>query len=86
MGLLLDVEIRYGSHGRHTIDDLLRNLYDEFGDGRESCRSEDVIGVASDLADLDLEKLFQRYVSGKRVIPVAAYLRRLGLALEEGRR
>ncbi|MCP3914189.1 MAG: hypothetical protein GY711_01395 [bacterium] len=82
MGLLLDVEIRSGSRGRHSIQDLLQILYIQFGNSDEAYTSLEVAGIASDLAGRDVGKLFDRYVEGSLRIPVAAYLRRLGLALE----
>lgn len=82
VGLLLDLEIRSGSRGAKSMRDLLRVLYEEFGGTDEAYTSLEVAGIASDLAGRDVGKLFERYVDGRQRLPVAAYLRRLGLDLD----
>lgn len=63
-GLALDVEIRRRSGGAHSLDDLLRALYDRHSRTGRAFAYDDLVAEASRLADSDLRPFFAAYVEG----------------------
>lgn len=77
VNLMLDMEIRRRSNGRHSLDDLMRLLYERFPLHSSGFRPEDVVRLASELAGEPMDAFFRNYVSG-----VAEIDRTMARALE----
>lgn len=90
VALVLDLMLRGRTHGRVSLDDVMRRMYEEFylksannsyylrGRGY---RPEDLQRVASEVAGFDLSDFFQRYVRGVEVLPYDEALGYVGLKL-----
>jgi predicted metalloprotease with PDZ domain len=90
LGLTLDLLIRQKTNGRASLDDVLRRMYEEFyvkspkatyylrGRGYTS---EDFERVASEVAGIDLNDFFKRYVRGVEAPPYEEALAGVGLRL-----
>ena len=88
IGMVLDLIIRGRTHGKASLDDVMRRMYDEFylkspnatyylrGRGY---RTEDFQRVASEVAGYDFSEFFARHVRGVDVLPYDEALGYLGL-------
>jgi predicted metalloprotease with PDZ domain len=74
----LDGIIREQTHDQHSLDDVLRRMYDQFGVTNTPYRTEDIARTAGEVADTDLTEFFARYVAGTEALPVKACLERMG--------
>ncbi len=91
VGVLLDILMRDRTDNRAGLDDVLRELNEEYAKaGRyynesEGLRAamEDVIRKKAPLADADLADFFSRYVSGTEEIPYSDFLGRAGWSLRD---
>jgi predicted metalloprotease with PDZ domain len=63
--LMLDILIRKKSANHHSLDDVMRSLYYDFGVKGIGYTSNDYITLASGLAGEDLNWFFNQYVFGK---------------------
>jgi predicted metalloprotease with PDZ domain len=90
IGMVLDLMIRGRTHGKSSLDDVMRRMYDEFylkspnatyylrGRGYVS---EDFQRVASEVAGYDLSDFFERHIRGVEILPYDEALAYLGLRL-----
>jgi predicted metalloprotease with PDZ domain len=86
--MVLDLIIRGRTHGKASLDDVMRRMYDEFylrspnatyylrGRGY---RTEDFQRVASEVAGYDFSEFFARHVRGVDVLPYDEAFGYLGL-------
>jgi predicted metalloprotease with PDZ domain len=82
VGALLDLEIRRASRDAHTLDDVLRYLYEEHYKKGRNYTPEDFQRVAERMAGASLESFFARYVRGTAEIDYNAILNHAGLYLD----
>jgi len=82
LGLLLDIEIRARSSNRHSLDDLMRSLYESCEENGRGFGEDDVERVASKLAGNSLRSWFDAYVYGIKDLPVQQTLQRAGLLVK----
>jgi len=82
VGLLLDLEIHKRSEGRRSLDDVLRQLYEEFGKRNRNYTPADFQRVAEQTAGAGLEEFFRRYVRGREELDYDAALEAAGLRLD----
>lgn len=90
LGMVLDLMIRGQTHGKASLDDVLRRMYEEFylkspnasyylrGRGY---KTEDLERVASEVAGFDLHEFFTHYVRGVDPPPYDFALSAVGLRL-----
>jgi len=90
LGLTLDLLIRGKTHGKASLDDVMRRLYEEFylkspnttyylrGRGY---RNEDFARVVSEVAGTDMSDFFKRYVRGVEPPPYEEAFAQVGLHL-----
>ena len=90
IALVLDLLIRGKTHGKASLDDVMRRMYEEFylkssnnsyylrGRGYTP---EDVWRVASSVAGFDLHEFFERHVFGTAVLPYEEAFGYAGLRL-----
>ena len=88
LGLVLDLLIRGKTHGKGSLDDVMRRMYEEFylqspnatyylrGRGY---RNEDFEHVVSEVAGTDMSDFFKRYVRGVESPPYAEAFAQVGL-------
>jgi predicted metalloprotease with PDZ domain len=84
LGVLLDILIRDRTDNQHSLDDVLRNMNQDFAKSGKFYRdSLDVRLTAEKLAGGSLDDFFNNYVGGAQALPYADLLSRVGLAVQE---
>ena len=78
----LDLQIRSLTQNRKSLDDVMKQMYREFGLTRNEYTMNDVIRIVSQIADKDFEPFFKKYVAGTERLPLAEYLTDAGLDVE----
>jgi predicted metalloprotease with PDZ domain len=90
IGVMLDILMRHASGNRVGLDDVMREMYDDFAKkGRFYNDSADIRATAEAIlrkagvpsAAADLSSFFSQYVSGTKEIPFADILAEAGLEL-----
>jgi predicted metalloprotease with PDZ domain len=81
LGLVLDLEIRGRSGGAHSLDDVLRSLYEDFPLGSAGYTYQDVRDRVGAVGGGELAQLLDGWVLGTETLPVAASLARVGWTL-----
>ena len=84
LGLLLDLEIRKQSANAKSLDDVLRNLYQEFFKKGRNYTPEDFQKIAETMAGASLDEFFAKYVRGRDELDYGASLAAAGLRLDKG--
>lgn len=84
VNFLLDIEIRRASGGAKSLDDVLRNLYNEFYKKNKNYTPEDFQKVAETTAGKSLDEFFTKYVRGREEIDYNSILNGIGLQLTTG--
>ena len=84
LGVLLDILIRDRTDNQHSLDDVLRNMNQDFARSGKFYRdSLDVRLTAEKLAGGSLDDFFNNYVGGAQALPYAELFSRAGLAVQE---
>jgi len=84
LGVLLDILIRDRTDNQHSLDDVLRNMNQDFARSGKFYRdSLDIRLTAEKLAGGSLDDFFNNYVGGAQALPYAELLSRAGLAVQE---
>ena len=78
----LDLRIRKHTQNRKSLDNVMKQMYREFGLTRNEYTMNDVIRIISQIADEDFEPFFKKYVSGTERLPLAEYLTEAGIDVE----
>ena len=83
----LDVHIRKLTHvsidaGQKSLDDVMKQMYQEFGTTAKKYTIDDVIRIVSDVAGKDFEPFFRKYVSGTERLRLAEYFGEAGLDVQ----
>jgi len=83
LGFLLDLGIRHGTANRHSLDDLMRCLNEEFARRGRFFTQADLRRLVADLTPPAgwVEAFFRDYVSGTRELDYDTYLGYAGLEL-----
>jgi len=78
VALLLDLTIREASDQQRSLDDLMRALWQRHGmDQDEGVTSDGFEALASEIADIDLQPFFERWVRGTDELELVTPLREL---------
>lgn len=82
IGMLLDLRIRVASDNRHSLDDVMLHLYEEFykKQGR-GFTDREVMDVCEQYAGMDLSEIFD-YIYTTKPIDYQKYFLQAGLAIE----
>ncbi|MEJ2009565.1 MAG: PDZ domain-containing protein [Acidobacteriota bacterium] len=84
LGYLLDLGIRHASGNRHSLDDLMRRLNQDFAKRHRFYDDADLERIISQLApNFPCNEFFRDYVDGTRELDYAKYLGYAGLELKE---
>ena len=81
VALLLDLEIRRRTAGAKSLDDVMRQLYNEFAKRNRNYTPADFQRAAEQAAGSGLEDFFRRYVRGREELDYNAALSAAGLQL-----
>lgn len=85
VNFLLDLEIRGASKGAKSLDDVMRQLYDEFAKKGRNFTPEDYQKVSELMAGKSLEDFFAKYVRGRAELDYDASLSTVGLHLKNSK-
>ncbi|MTJ09031.1 M61 family metallopeptidase [Anabaena sp. UHCC 0204] len=86
VSLLLDLLIRVHHENQRSLDDVMRQMWEEFGKAEIGYTPEQLEGVIASVAGMDLGDFFQRYLYGLDDLPFNQYLQPFGLQLVEDKR
>ena len=78
----LDLEIRKLTKNQKSLDDVMKQMYREFGLTGNEYTMNDVIRIVSQIAEEDFEPFFKKYVSGTERLPLAEYFSNAGIDVE----
>ena len=79
IALALDVQIRKLTQNQKSLDDVMKQMYSEFGATGEMYTMSDVVRIVTGIAGADFEPFFNKYVSGIERLPFAEYFGGAGL-------
>jgi predicted metalloprotease with PDZ domain len=82
VSLLLDLEIRHFSNNKHSLDDVMRAMFERFPLGK-GYTVDDLQRVSEEMAGAPLQEFFADYVHGTTPIPWEQFLAYAGLQLEK---
>lgn len=82
VSLLLDLLIRWRHRNQRSLDDVLRHLWEQFGQPEVGFTPEDLQGILESVAGISLADFFRRFVHGTEDLPFNEYLAPFGLQLE----
>ncbi|MGD1808282.1 M61 family metallopeptidase [Dapis sp. BLCC M126] len=83
ISLLLDLLIREKYQNQRSLDDVMRQMWDEFGKSEIGFTPEQLKSVIEEVAELDLGEFFESYIHGVDELPFDEYLRPFGLRLKK---
>ncbi|HEY6951955.1 MAG TPA: PDZ domain-containing protein [Bacteroidota bacterium] len=81
VSLLLDLQIRQSSKNKHSLDDVMRTMFERFPLGK-GYTVDDLQKVSEEMAGSSLQQFFHDYVHGTTPIPWEQFLGYAGLQLE----
>lgn len=81
VSFLLDLLIRTRYHNQRSLDDVLRQLWQQFGQPEIGFTPEQLQEVIESVAGADLSDFFGRYIDGTEELPFDEYLEPFGLRL-----
>jgi predicted metalloprotease with PDZ domain len=79
---MLDVEIRVATGNRKCLADLMKILYQRFGNQPKAYSNNDVFAIASELGGQDYDWIYQKYILGTEPIPFENYLAKASILSE----
>ncbi|MBH8554542.1 M61 family metallopeptidase [Nostocaceae cyanobacterium CENA357] len=81
VSLLLDLLIRARHGNQHSLDDVMRQMWQQFGQAEIGYTPEQLQKVIESVAGVNLADFFQRYIDGTEELPFNQYLEPFGLQL-----
>ena len=78
----LDLQIRSLTENRSSLDDVMKQMYREFGLTGVPYTMRDVIRIVSRIAGEDFKPFFREYVTGTEQLPLEEYLKDAGMDAE----
>ncbi len=82
VSLLLDLTIRTRTGNAHTLDDVMRQLYERFPLSGPGYRSEDLQGLVEELCASDFDEFFENFVRGAKALDFQSAFSAVGLELQ----
>ncbi len=83
VSLLLDLLIRQRQQNARSLDDVMRQMWQQFGRSETGFTPEQLQIVIESVAGMDLEDFFQRYLHRTEELPFNEYLEPFGLLCQE---
>ena len=81
--LVLDIEIRRNTKLTKGLDDVLKQMYQEFGISDKKFTIKDVIRITNSITGTDFSGFFKDYIMGIKIISLERYLEYLGLDVKK---
>ena len=78
----LDLQIRNLTKNRSSLDDVMKQMYQEFGLTDVAYTIDDVSRIVSQIMGEDFEPFFSKYVTGTERLPLEEYLKDAGMDVE----
>ena len=78
----LDLQIRTLTQNQSSLDDVMKQMYREFGLTDDTFTMGDVIRIVSQIAGEDFKPFFHKYVAGTERLPLEQYLKAAGMNAE----
>ena len=78
----LDLQIRNLTENRSGLDDVMKQMYREFGLTDSTYTMNDVIRIVSQITGKDFKSFFHKYVAGTERLPLEEYLKDAGVDVE----
>ena len=78
----LDLQIRSLTQNRSSLDDVMKQMYREFGLTDITYTMNDVIKIGSQITGKDFRPFFHKYVAGTERLPLEEYLKDAGVDVE----
>ena len=78
----LDLQIRIRTQNRNSLDDVMKQMYREFGLTGVGYTMDDVVRIVSQVAGEDFEPFFSKYVTGTERLPLEEYLKDAGVDVQ----
>ena len=78
----LDLQIRNLTENRSSLDDVMKQMYREFGLTDSTYMMNDVIRIVSQITGKDFKPFFHKYVAGTERLPLEEYLEDAGVDVE----
>jgi predicted metalloprotease with PDZ domain len=79
--LLLDLAIRRQHQNQRSFDDVMRQMWQQFGQAEIGFTTHQLQQVIASVAELEIADFYGRYVDGLEELPLAEYLADFGLQL-----
>ncbi|HJS42144.1 MAG TPA: PDZ domain-containing protein [Gemmatimonadales bacterium] len=80
LGLLLDISIRDATDNAHTLDEVIRTLYQKYYRQNKGFTTADLLSELRAAGMPDLDTFYRRYIDGRDSLPYATVLPKAGLA------
>ena len=82
VAIALDLQIRTLTENQSSLDDVMKQMYREFGLTGNKYTMDDTIKVVNQIAGEDLQPFFSKYVAGTEQLPLAEYFKNAGFDVE----
>lgn len=83
VSFILDMTIREKTKNRHSLDDVMRLMYERFPLGKGGYTISDFQKVCEGIAGVSLQQFFDDYIDGTKPLPWEEALSHAGLVLKE---
>jgi predicted metalloprotease with PDZ domain len=82
VSFLLELLIRQRTQNRRSLDDVMRQLWQQFGRDEIGFTADELQSILAIVADMNLDDFFQRYIFGTEELPFDDYLEPFGLQIQ----
>jgi predicted metalloprotease with PDZ domain len=82
VSLLLDLFIRERHNNKRSLDDIMRQMWQQFGKDEIGFTPQQLQEVIESVAETDLSNFFERHIDGLEELPFDKYLEPFGLQLK----
>jgi len=79
VGISQDMIIRDATNNEKSMDDLMRSLFNKYGNSNDNYTLEELQSMMSELSGVDQTDFFNSYIIGTNKIPIDNYLNMAGL-------
>src|SRR5260370_3210758 len=80
-GLLLDVSIRDATDNRHSLDDVMRNLFTRYYKQGKGFTTANLLALLKEAGPPDADGFYARYINGPHPLPSDSLLLTAGAAV-----
>ncbi len=79
---VLDMMIQEKTTGTKSLDDVMRYMMENYGKKEELFTLKDLINAVYNVSGLDANTFFDKYITGKELLPFEEYLNKIGIEVE----